>query len=435
MKQIQRLLNIINLATRGASWHGEAGYRHADLSLPSGYMKFTYEEIDRMHFDFVSHAKKDGGKSFVFSGYNNYGEFRAKLYETDRFATAVSATDIFFLNKSEQAEYILIPHGTEKFKAFADRLEDELLNLDSASCIDNFVRNENTWLFQTTNGCYMSCRHCMYSCKPGRNFPYIPKQAFINYIDQIAETTPHGSIIISGGDPFYADQTAGGNYLIPIIQHALNKRLSVALKSSWAWTRNNPEYLDQLRGLDFSSNARLAMHISIDDYHKKCVKYGADLIEHFYRNPSNDNQNISFFLCCLYNNKITSGSLTSELQARGIHRRHDGSDFHIDYGYAPTVKIGRAKKENLGTPAGELNFETNTTNGVNLFSYGNKQIAIFAPDKFSIGLETDNIRGGTNLLTADGHARPIKEMKMEIGKNIYNGLIRGFAADAAARRR
>jgi len=184
--------------------------------------------------------------------------------------------------------------------------------------INALAHGDFQYLIELTHNCTGGCRICINNSTI-KDTKYLSKETVFYILEQISKISSwsfNKSVILSGGDPFDADRLAGGDYLFPIIQKALELGVKVHLKSHFNWALDlKSDYFKKLRELTGPREKRILLHFSIDDHHNNCIETTTNIIKHFYENPM---ENLGYRGLPLLGSEINMNTLIQNLKDNGI---------------------------------------------------------------------------------------------------------------------
>ena len=149
-------------------------------------------------------------------------------------------------------------------------------------------------VFKTTHWCWNNCAHCCESAGSSMPKNFIPEQVINGYVDQAVQDKNFSrEIVFTGGEITSAYKFAGEDYISNIINHALNAKCSVDIKTNAGWV-NSPlaatiySDLDNIvrdQSKNSDDNIKKIIHfqvsLSLDSFHKDALMRDFKFLEHF----------------------------------------------------------------------------------------------------------------------------------------------------------
>jgi len=186
-------------------------------------------------------------------------------------------------------------------------------------------------IFKTTHWCWNNCAHCCESSGSHMPKTFIPESVIKGYIDQAVNDKQFcREIVFTGGEITSSYKFADRNYMLNIINYALNKKCTVDIKTNAGWV-NSPlsetvfsDLENIVRGQsnkNDKSNIKSIIHfqvsLSLDRFHKDATDRDFKFIEHFA------NMNISdvafeIHVSSIYQDKNMFPDLMHKLARSGI---------------------------------------------------------------------------------------------------------------------
>lgn len=151
-------------------------------------------------------------------------------------------------------------------------------------------------VFKTTNWCWNNCAHCCESSGPHNPKTFIPKSVINNYVIQAAQDPLFSrEIVFTGGEIMSAYKFADEYYVSDILNHAMDKKLGVDIKTNAGWTgtplasrvysdienvvkRHAP---DGGKSNSFKTVIPFQVSLSLDRFHKDAMERNFRFLEHF----------------------------------------------------------------------------------------------------------------------------------------------------------
>ena len=150
-------------------------------------------------------------------------------------------------------------------------------------------------VFKTTNWCWNNCAHCCENSGSHMPKSFISESVIKEYIDQACQDKKFGrEIVFTGGEITSSYKFAGEDYIKNILNHALNAKCGVDIKTNAGWvnTKLAPKIYSDMEqivrsqsenanGTGIKHIAKLQISLSLDRFHKDSLGRDFKFLEHF----------------------------------------------------------------------------------------------------------------------------------------------------------
>ena len=139
-------------------------------------------------------------------------------------------------------------------------------------------------VFKSTHWCWYNCAHCCESAGKNRDKTFIPESVIKYYIDA-AKQDPQftNEVVITGGELMSAYTLVSSAYVPNLVKYALNKQVSLDIKTNGAWVK-----APMLRRMIFDDLCELAnghkplgfqTSLSLDKYHPNALENNYEILK------------------------------------------------------------------------------------------------------------------------------------------------------------
>ena len=208
-----------------------------------------------------------------------------------------------------------------------------------------------TLVFKTTHFCWYNCAHCCENAGAHQPKLFMPADVIKNYLDAASNDSMFSrEVVFTGGEIMSAYKFAEQGYVKDILNYALDRNMSVNIKTNAAWTRAGfgNQIFDELADIAAAHKPhRLQVSLSLDNFHQNAVDNNARFISEMASRKVPIGVHISGLKGKFH---VAPDEVYAKVRARGIPLREIA--LICDDGFMPCIMAG--DKVVILTSQGEL---------------------------------------------------------------------------------